>query len=82
MVYMANCGGDCSSASPSSLDWFKIDESGLLSGTLSTGEWGMGELVTNNSSWTSTIPSELPSGMLFSSRSPKTRKGGSDMVVL
>jgi len=62
MVYMANCGGDCSSATPSNLDWFKIDEAGLLSGTVGNGQWGMGKLVTDNSSWTSTIPTDLPSG--------------------
>jgi len=62
MVYMANCGGDCSSASPSSLEWFKIDEAGLLSGTVGNGDWGMGKLVADNSSWTSTIPAAIPSG--------------------
>ncbi|THH09771.1 hypothetical protein EW145_g1786 [Phellinidium pouzarii] len=62
MVYMANCGGSCSDSTPSSLNWFKIDEAGLLSGTVGNGYWGMGELVADNSSWTSTIPSELPSG--------------------
>jgi len=62
MVYMANCGGDCSSASPASLNWFKINESGLLSGTLSTGMWGMGVLVNDGSTWNVTIPSQLPSG--------------------
>ncbi|THH18544.1 hypothetical protein EW146_g2456 [Bondarzewia mesenterica] len=62
MVYMANCGGSCSSATTSILEWFKIDEAGLISGTLTTGTWGMGELVANNNSWTSTIPSELAPG--------------------
>lgn len=37
LVYMANCGGDCTNVSPSSLNWFKINQSGLLSGTLSKG---------------------------------------------
>ena len=32
MVYMANCNGACTSANPASLNWFKIDEAGLLSG--------------------------------------------------
>ena len=35
MVYMADCGGDCTSANSASLKWFKIDEAGLLSGTVS-----------------------------------------------
>ena len=62
MVYMADCGGSCTSATPSSLEWFKIDEAGLLSGTVGDGYWGMGKLVADNSSWTSTIPANLPSG--------------------
>ncbi|KAI0047782.1 lytic polysaccharide monooxygenase [Auriscalpium vulgare] len=62
LVYMANCGGSCSSASTSSLNWFKIDQAGLISGNLVNGTWGMGELVANNNSWTSTIPSSLAAG--------------------
>ncbi|KII92545.1 glycoside hydrolase family 61 protein [Plicaturopsis crispa FD-325 SS-3] len=65
MVYMASCGGSCTSADTSSLEWFKIDQAGLISGTLVTGTWGMGELVANNNSWTSTIPSSLAPGEYF-----------------
>jgi len=65
MVYMANCGGDCSNADTSSLDWFKIDQAGLISGPVSAGQWGMGQLVNQNSSWTSTIPASLPAGNYF-----------------
>ncbi|OBZ68120.1 hypothetical protein A0H81_11871 [Grifola frondosa] len=57
-----NCGGSCTSADTASLNWFKIDEAGLISGDLPTGLWGMGELVDNNSSWTSSIPSSLAPG--------------------
>ncbi|KXN92458.1 Cellulose-growth-specific protein [Leucoagaricus sp. SymC.cos] len=62
MVYMAKCSGACASATPTSLSWFKIDQAGLISGTLTTGQWAMGELVANNNSWTSTIPSSLTAG--------------------
>ncbi|EJF65049.1 glycoside hydrolase, partial [Dichomitus squalens] len=65
MVYMANCNGACTSATPSSLEWFKIDEAGLISGDLPTGTWGQGELVANNNSWTSTIPASLAPGEYF-----------------
>jgi hypothetical protein len=34
IVYMAKCPGACSSANSGSLDWFKISERGLISGTL------------------------------------------------
>lgn len=62
MVYMANCGGDCTAADPSSLNWFKIDQVGLLSGTVADGQWGAGEMIAQNSSWTSTIPAATPNG--------------------
>lgn len=62
-VYMASCGGTtCTGVNSDGLSWFKIDQSGLISGTVGNGVWGMGELVNNNSSWTSTIPSTLKSG--------------------
>ncbi|KAJ4387257.1 hypothetical protein N0V93_007846 [Gnomoniopsis smithogilvyi] len=51
-----------SSATPSGNAWFKIDQAGLISGDLPTGTWGMGEMVTDNSSWTSTIPASLKPG--------------------
>ena len=62
MVYMANCNGACTSANPASLNWFKIDEAGLLSGTVANGYWGSGQMIAQNSSWTSTIPKALPNG--------------------
>jgi len=61
-VYMANCGGDCASFDGSGNVWFKIDQAGLISGTLSKGTWGSGEMIAANSSWTSTIPSSLAPG--------------------
>ncbi|EIW81813.1 glycoside hydrolase family 61 protein [Coniophora puteana RWD-64-598 SS2] len=65
MVYMANCNGNCTSADTSTLEWFKIDEAGLISGDQPSGTWGMGEMVTDNSSWTSNIPSSLSPGYYF-----------------
>ncbi|KAH7094145.1 cellulose-growth-specific protein [Auriculariales sp. MPI-PUGE-AT-0066] len=35
-VYMASCGGTCTSKTSSSLSWFKIAETGLKSGTYTT----------------------------------------------
>ncbi|KAI5889030.1 cellulose-growth-specific protein [Schizophyllum commune H4-8] len=61
MVYMADCGGDCTSANSASLKWFKIDEAGLLSGTVGAGEWGNG-IVVDTLEWTSTIPASLAPG--------------------
>ncbi|KAF9450431.1 lytic polysaccharide monooxygenase [Macrolepiota fuliginosa MF-IS2] len=65
MVYMAKCSGTCTSASTSSLSWFKIDQAGLISGALPTGTWAMGQLVSNNNSWTTSIPSTLAAGEYF-----------------
>lgn len=62
VVWMANCNGDCKSFNPTGNVWFKIDQAGLLSGTVATGQWGAGKMVNNNSSWTSTIPKNLKPG--------------------
>lgn len=59
---MANCKGSCDSANANSLDWFKIDEAGLLSGTVATGNWGSGQMIAQNNSWTSTVPTCIPAG--------------------
>jgi len=62
MVYMASCGGSCTTADTSTLNWFKIDEAGLISGDYDTGTWGQGKLIADGSTWTSTIPASLAPG--------------------
>ena len=63
VVWMANCNGNCANFNGSTGNvWFKIDQAGLISGTLPTGLWGSGEMVNNNSTWTSTIPANLKAG--------------------
>ncbi|KAJ8076539.1 hypothetical protein PM082_000962 [Marasmius tenuissimus] len=62
LVYMAKCPGSCTSADSSALDWFKIDEAGLISGDIATGHWAMADLVANNNSWASIIPASLEPG--------------------
>lgn len=42
--------------------WFKLDQAGLVDGDLPTGLWGMGEMMDDNSSWTSTVPATLRAG--------------------
>lgn len=44
---------------------FKIDELGLISGNLPNGQWAQGKLITDNYSWTSTIPASLAPGEYF-----------------
>lgn len=62
IVHMANCDGECTNADPALLDWFKIDEGGLISGTLRNGYWAAKKMIETNNSWTSTIPRSLPNG--------------------
>jgi hypothetical protein len=61
MVYMASCSGPCSSMNSDNLDWFKISERGLISGTQMSGIWGTGE-VMQLLSYTTTIPASLAPG--------------------
>ncbi|KAG8853931.1 hypothetical protein FRB96_007940 [Tulasnella sp. 330] len=62
LTYMANCGGPCTGVNASTLEYFKIDEAGLLSGTVFNGSWADGQMIAQNSSWTTTIPASVPSG--------------------
>ncbi|KAI9698280.1 MAG: hypothetical protein M1820_007550 [Bogoriella megaspora] len=62
ITWMAACNGDCSKFTGTGNVWFKIDQAGLISGTLPTGLWGSGQMVKNNTSWTSTIPKNLKPG--------------------
>ncbi|KAK7464159.1 Esterase/lipase/thioesterase [Stygiomarasmius scandens] len=63
LVYLAQCpGSTCTGVNANDLSWFKIDESGLISGTIGDGYWGSGKMIDQNSTWTTTIPSSVPSG--------------------
>ncbi|KAF5324110.1 hypothetical protein D9619_011383 [Psilocybe cf. subviscida] len=63
LTYLAQCSGSsCDSANAKSLKWFKIDQAGLLSGTVANGQWAAGKMIAQNNSWTTTIPSSVPSG--------------------
>ncbi|KAG2415291.1 endoglucanase IV precursor [Aspergillus terreus] len=58
ITYLANCNGDCSSVDKTSLEFFKIDQKGLIEGNT----WASDQLISNNNSWTVTIPSSIASG--------------------
>ncbi|GJE99435.1 glycoside hydrolase family 61 protein [Phanerochaete sordida] len=63
LTYLAECpGSSCTGVNANTLKWFKIDEAGLLSGTVYSGSWADGQMIAQNSSWTTTIPSTVPSG--------------------
>lgn len=51
-----------SSHSSLTAEQFKIDQSGLINGTIGDGFWGDGLMIAQNSSWTTTIPKTVPSG--------------------
>jgi len=61
--YLANCNGPCETVDKTTLEWFKIDEVGLISTTAETdGYWGTDVLIANNNSWTVTIPTNIATG--------------------
>ncbi|KAH8103873.1 glycosyl hydrolase family 61-domain-containing protein [Cristinia sonorae] len=68
LTYLAKCPGNpssCDDVSSNTLKWFKIDEAGLLSGTVASGKWAAGAMIDQNFTWTTTIPSTVPSGNYF-----------------
>ncbi|RPB03375.1 hypothetical protein L873DRAFT_1731872 [Choiromyces venosus 120613-1] len=59
MTYLAKCPGtDCTTADPTTLNWFKIDHAGLNADRT----WISDTIVAQNSTWTVTIPSDIASG--------------------
>jgi cellulase len=58
---MAKCPASCADFDGSGAVWFKIDEAGLLSGTINKGEWGNG-IILKTLKWTTTIPASLTPG--------------------
>ena len=60
--YMAKCSGSCTSADPSSLEFFKIDEAGLVDGSAAPGKWASDDLMAAGMKWTVTVPADLAEG--------------------
>jgi Auxiliary Activity family 9 (formerly GH61) len=60
--YLAPCNGACSTVDKTSLEFFKIDEQGLISDTTAPGTWASDNLISNNNSWAITIPTGIASG--------------------
>jgi cellulase len=60
--YLASCNGACSTVDKTTLEFFKIDEAGLISDTESPGTWATDNLIANNNSWAITIPTGIASG--------------------
>lgn len=58
---MARVGDTFADSDGDGVKWFKIDEAGLLSGTVNAGSWGLGQVMANLQ-WTTTIPANLAPG--------------------
>ncbi|KAK3503416.1 glycosyl hydrolase family 61-domain-containing protein [Neurospora crassa] len=57
--YLANCGASgCETVDKTSLEFFKIDEVGLVDGQ----KWGSDQLIANNNSWLVEIPPTIAPG--------------------
>ncbi|KAL2843190.1 glycosyl hydrolase family 61-domain-containing protein [Aspergillus pseudoustus] len=62
LSYLAECDGDCASVDKTTLEFFKIDEGGLVDNSAVPGTWASDELIAANFSSTITIPADLKSG--------------------
>jgi cellulase len=60
--YLASCNGDCTSVDKTALQFFKINEGGLLDGSNAPGRWVTDELIENGLTWTTTIPADIAPG--------------------
>ena len=61
MVWMYKCSGAFTACDGSGTGWFKIDQLGLRSGTVTGNDWGTG-VVYSTHKWTSKIPASLAAG--------------------
>ncbi|KAG4025968.1 hypothetical protein MFRU_047g00320 [Monilinia fructicola] len=62
LTYLASCKGDCKTVDKTTLEFFKIDEAGLLDDTTLPGTWASDKLIATNNTWTSTIPADIAPG--------------------
>lgn len=59
---LAPCGEDCSTVDKASLEFFKIQEVGIVSGSGNNGEWASDQLIENGNGWVVKIPETLAAG--------------------
>ncbi|RFU82110.1 endoglucanase iv [Trichoderma arundinaceum] len=59
--YLANCNGECETVDKKTLEFFKIDGIGLISGG-NPGRWASDVLIANNNTWIVQIPKDLETG--------------------
>ncbi|KFH42650.1 Endoglucanase-like protein [Hapsidospora chrysogenum ATCC 11550] len=59
LTYIAACNGDCAEADKSSLEWVKIDESGI---DYDTQVWASQAMIDAGNAWTTKVPANLKAG--------------------
>lgn len=64
LTYLANCHGPCETVDPDKLEFFKIQERGLLAqpGEYKNGYWATDELIAANTTWTLQLPPDIAPG--------------------
>lgn len=60
--YLANCNGECTNVDKTALLFNKIEEAGLIDGSAAPGEWASDQMISNNNTWVTTIPSTIAPG--------------------
>jgi len=60
--YLANCNGECTDVDKTTLLFNKIDQAGLIDGSTAPGKWASDEMIANNNTWVTTIPSTIAPG--------------------
>jgi AA9 family protein len=60
--YLAPCGEDCSTVDKASLEFFKIQEVGIVSGSGNNGVWASDQLIENGNGWVVKVPETLAAG--------------------
>ncbi|KAJ5543214.1 hypothetical protein N7461_009217 [Penicillium sp. DV-2018c] len=62
ITYLANCNGDCTTVDKTTLEFFKIEEDGLIDASTPPGVWASDELIAADNKWTVRIPSTIAPG--------------------
>lgn len=60
--YLASCSGDCATVEKTSLEFFKIQEGGLIDGSAAPGKWVTDDLIADGFTWETTIPASVAPG--------------------
>ncbi|GAM82349.1 hypothetical protein ANO11243_003280 [Dothideomycetidae sp. 11243] len=63
ITWLAKCPGSCETVDKTTLEFFKVDQVGLISATQAQdGYWASDQMIANNNTWTTVIPSTLEPG--------------------